>query len=510
MQLPSREQIAAIKDPEKRREAEELVVEISRVIDLNPMAAISAYPKQKRFLASQEKWKVFYGGNGAGKTHIGVIDDLVQLLDEDWLPEWVRPFKRWKAPFYLRVVTPKFGISEEVILEKFRELCPKEALVGGGFDKAYRKDSRKLLFANGSHVLFNTADQDRDAHAGVRLHRVHFDEEPPGEKGKGIYHENLARLRDFQPDVQVMFTMTPLLGLSWTYDELYSRVEQHMQEPGVFLSAEDELFCVIASIRDNVFIDAEEQIRTLRNIPERERKAMIEGVYVHFHGVVLDRFDEQVHTVESPSREHVRGLETIIGIDPGVARGGVVWTGFDRDNHALVYDELYPSGMTVPEIAKAIKDKNEFWGLDDPMYVIDPSARNRVLTNAQSVEALFAAEDIFCVHGQQDRLAGVLQMKARVEQGALLVSRSCQNWLYESRRWIVAEDEESGKGASTGFRTKGPDHLMDPTRYSLMQRIYTPEHVVENDPADRWRPGHAPKAAYLKPRPMSAPMGVMS
>jgi hypothetical protein len=47
-----------------------------------------------------------------------------------------------------------------------------------------------------------------------------------------------------------------------------------------------------------------------------------------------------------------------VGIDPGVARGGVVWCGFDRDNVMLVFDELYPEGKTVGEIAKEIRAKN--------------------------------------------------------------------------------------------------------------------------------------------------------
>ena len=52
-----------------------------------------------------------------------------------------------------------------------------------------------------------------------------------------------------------------------------------------------------------------------------------------------------------------------VGIDPGIRRGGVVWVAFDRDNHMLVFDELYPGSETVPEIAKQIHAKNRLWGL---------------------------------------------------------------------------------------------------------------------------------------------------
>jgi hypothetical protein len=71
-------------------------------------------------------------------------------------------------------------------------------------------------------------------------------------------------------------------------------------------------------------------------------------------------------------------------------------------------------------------------------------------------------------------------MKARLGAGALKVSSACTSWLREQDRWLVASDEETQesrprsnvKGAS--FATIGPDHLMDPTRYVLMERAWDP------------------------------------
>jgi hypothetical protein len=210
-------------------------------------------------------------------------------------------------------------------------------------------------------------------------------------------------------------------------------------------------------------------------------------------------------------------LQTYVGIDPGMARGGVVWVGFDRGNDALVYDELYPSGQTVPSVALDIILRNAHWGLGNererragvalvreqlgdgmltnaqasekigllratspgpqPLYIIDPSARNRSLTDAQRVESEFQRAGIFTVPGQNDRRAGVMQMRARLEHKALLVSRECANWIRESERWLVDRDEvtdeqRSNTGSPDTFATKGPDHLMDPTRYVCMERSY--------------------------------------
>jgi hypothetical protein len=163
-----------------------------------------------------------------------------------------------------------------------------------------------------------------------------------------------------------------------------------------------------------------------------------------------------------------------VGIDPGVARGGVVWCGFDRDGVQLVYDELYPEGKTVGEIAKAIKAKNRWWGIDPDFYVIDPSARNRSLVNAQSVEAEFQRNDIFPIHGQNSREAGILQLRGRLENGGLFIAENCKAVLYEAKRWLVAKDEKTSEQTASGdqFVTKGPDHTWDPIRYCAMERLW--------------------------------------
>jgi hypothetical protein len=97
-----------------------------------------------------------------------------------------------------------------------------------------------------------------------------------------------------------------------------------------------------------------------------------------------------------------------------------------HENAGLVFDEWCPENenMVVPELAEGIKRRNkEKWGGIKPRYVIDPSARNRATVNAEQVEAEFARAGIFCQHGQNDRAAGILEMKARLQHGSLRLAR---------------------------------------------------------------------------------------
>src|SRR3954465_2979916 len=49
--------------------------------------------------------KMGTAGNQAGKTTIGIVDDLIQLCDRDAIPPWLQQYKFWEPPFRLRVVT---------------------------------------------------------------------------------------------------------------------------------------------------------------------------------------------------------------------------------------------------------------------------------------------------------------------------------------------------------------------------------------------------------------------
>jgi hypothetical protein len=503
-QIHQLEQFLA-ENPERAKEVAAEVAQLHAILEDNPLHYFEPYPKQAEFLRAREPKKAFFGGNGAGKSAIGTVDDIIQVVDREAVPAHLREFKRWDPPVHLRVVAPKMGVIENTVLEKFRELCPKSQLIGGSFDKAYNKVTRTLLFRNGSKILFNTGDQDRDAHAGVELRRCRFDEEPEGDHGRGLYTENVARLRKFMPDAQISFTMTPLFGLSWTYDEIYERRN------------DDDVHVTVASMLDNPYIAAEETVRQLQHLSEAERRAVIDGEFVHFHGSVLDVRERHVVPAVAPAQ--LSGQTIYVGIDPGIRRGGVVWVAFDKDNGMLVFDELYPESLTVPQIAEQIKAKNRQWGVS-PVYVIDPSARNRSLVNAENVEGAFAREGIYPSPGQNERLSGVLQMRARLEQDALLVTENCVNWLFEAKRWLVAKDEvteeqtPTAKGAGGSFATIGPDHLMDPTRYVAMERLYqlTSQPGRSSEP---WDPHRAMSAQWLTqnaPRGGAAgqPLGNMS
>lgn len=494
---------------QQKTERAALLAELDRVEKENPLAFVVPHEKQAQFLAAREFRKAFFGGNGSGKTYIGLTDDLIQAVPRDFLPERLLQYKRWEPPFQCRIVCPKWSVVD-VVVEKLRQIVPVKALWKQSFDDAFSKKQMRLHFDCGSRFLFNTADQDRDAHSAVELHRCHFDEEPPGEQGFGIYTENLVRLRSAIPNAQIMFTMTPLLGLSWTYDEIWERRD------------EEGIFCVVASMRDNPHIDSEAMIKELSYLPEAERTAIIEGNFVHFHGLVIADWDEVRNICEPPSIPAVHSASLIVvSIDPGITQAAVTWNAFDKYNRQLVFDERYPTNSpntNVNQIAKQIRQVNYNWRLRDSnvIYVIDPSARNRVLTNGEDVEGVFAREGIYTTPGQNPLRAGILELRSRASSGALRVSKECLNVLKERSRWVIDRDESDTTRTQEAFRTKGPHHTWDTIRYAAMFSPWTHTSLTLQSPHQGLRyDSHtglmkAPDLSYLRPKFAVPPMGKMS
>ncbi len=362
--------------PEERAAVDEQIIAYEEQCERNPLWAFMPFPKrgmdtgaQVGFLsAGRVKVKIGTAGNQAGKTQIGIIDDLIQLCDRDSLPPWLQQYKCWEPPFRLRVVTMDlnshlFG----VFIPKFQEWCPKDQLQGGSWESAFNKTRRVLTFKNGSTVQFLSADQDREVHQGATLDRVHFDEEPPPPNGYDIYKE--SRFRVMAREGQLMFTMTPLLGLSWSYDELWLRKSDPDENIAGFQW----------SLLDNIHIPEaaiKQEIASCRS--EREYKARILGDFTSFRGRVLEQFQDEKHIVDI-DRKVIRNLDVIVGIDPGLSKGGVVFCGFDKENRMVVFDEIYFSNIPmvspdpkVDTVVKAIRMKNKQWGVKPLFYVVDP------------------------------------------------------------------------------------------------------------------------------------------
>jgi len=170
------------------------------------------HQKQIDFHSSPAKTRLYVGGNRSGKSY-GNVAECVYWLRKN------HPYRRIPVGDYEgcrgRINTVDFiNGADKILLPIFKQLVPPSLLINGSFDDSYHKQSRVLTLNNGSFMEFLSYESDLDKFAGTSRHFVSYDEEPP----EVIYTENKARLIDTQG--HQWFSMTPVEGMSWVYDEI--------------------------------------------------------------------------------------------------------------------------------------------------------------------------------------------------------------------------------------------------------------------------------------------------
>jgi phage terminase large subunit-like protein len=458
----------------ERQELAPYIAAYQAHLEANPLLNFQPHPKQSLFLASTVPLKAFLGGNRSGKTTCGIVDDLIQACSPEDLPEHLLGFKKWQPPFFCRIVAPDFvSTMEGVIFNKLREWCPRNAMEGGSWDKAYDKQRRMLWFSNGSWMQFLTFEQDLDKHSGAALHRVHFDEEPPSD----IRRECLMRLIDFGGDE--LFTMTPLFGMSWMFDSIY--------EPYVKGDLDDAIV-VEVDMDDNPHLDEVTKKRALAGLSEEERNARKSGRFVHFGGMVFGEFSGN-HVVDQFPYDyftpgHPGEFDMIyVGIDPGTRHlAAAVFVACTPDGQLIVFDEVGIKDGTVRDMAGEIALLRAKWSITPRMYVIDPAARNRNHQTGRSDQMEYMDAGIVAVPGQNAVTAGIQNIKARLQASPpqLRVTENCAGLIDEFHKYRWTKQKRNADGADPKEEPlKTNDHRLDALRYVAMARPYAPAVVTD-------------------------------
>jgi hypothetical protein len=271
-------------------------------------------------------------------------------------------------------------------------------------------------------------------------------------------------------------------------------------------------------MEDNPYNSQEAIDKFVARLTEDEKRMRLHGEFVHLGGMFYEEFSDR-HVVDPITPDHLKGQEIVVGIDPGRERTGVVWLAFDKDNAAVVFDEFNPGKeAVVPDVAAEIKRRNLAWDIQDAIYVIDPSSRNTTAINADAVEAAYARAEIYCQRGQNDRAAGILEIKRRLQDAepngtpapSLTFTRNCGQTvkqMREYRRDLKKADEWAAVAQTMTTRFD----LIDAVRYAVMSRTWTqPYEQTKRRPAyqPNFQPAYATEREFFLDDP--APFGDFS
>jgi hypothetical protein len=280
-------------------------------------------------------------------------------------------------------------------------------------------------------------------------------------------------------------TMTPVEGMTWTYDTLY-----------IAARTNDDLFVVEVETDENPHINPGEIDVLQAGLSDDEREARRKGKYVQIGGLIYKMLDEK-HFIDvfMPPRDWLH----FAMMDHGLANPTCfLWAAVNRDGFMVVYDEHYKAGEVVEYHGAAVHRKNMDHSRVPDYYVGDPSIRNSDPITGTSVQIEYINMGIPIVLGNNDQRAGINLVASKfrgvVTQSGLHIPQlyicrdTCPNLTYEIQRlrWATwANRTMDNNKNKKEEQHKRNDHAPDALRYGVSSRpelggddgTYVPEFV---------------------------------
>lgn len=405
----------------------------------SPLLPTRLHDKQRAALEADARHRWLFWGNQVGKTTVGAVDVGLTALGRHPVDPWEPPVTQWASAL-------TWDLWETILLPELLTWLPPDRIIDA--PEPYVKSSKRTIMVradNGavSRIVGKSAEQGRAKYQSARIHKVWLDEEHP----ETIWDELQPRLVRFGG--RTLATMTPLLGLTWTYHRIY--------EPWRRGQA-DHHWASHAGLQDNPAID-EEDIEALR----RELKgnpsqlaARLDGRFVRPQGIAL-KYDPNRNLQSWPDdvvRRVVReqGWPLFAGIDFGSWRFGFVLCGADRAERVQVLEEYFSQRETLELRAEQIHEILTSYGAPEDTRIWGDSANATDITEIN--EAFKRIDSPYRVVGvareNKLRTASVTRLNNLLTRGALLFRRE----LGDGMTWKL------GQSAAAEGRTVAGSRLL--------------------------------------------------
>jgi Terminase RNaseH-like domain len=217
-----------------------------------------------------------------------------------------------------------------------------------------------------------------------------------------------------------------------------------------------------ASWDDVPHISPNERTELLRSIPPHQVDARTRGVPMLGSGAIYP-IDERL--VACDPRPIPAYWPKGYGFDVGWNWTAAVFMAHDRDTDILYVYDAYKHSKAEPAIHAAAIRSRGAWLQGE----IDPAARGRAQSDGRQLLAMYEELGLLLRPADNTVEAGIATVWQRLSTGRLRVFKHLSDWFGEFR--IYRRDE-------TGKVVKTNDHLMDATRYRVMD---TASMISESD-----------------------------
>ncbi len=403
------------------------------------------YPKQIDFFTSNAPRIAYGGARGGGKSWAMRVKFILLALSHDGL-----------QILLLRRTFPELRENHILPLQK--------ALKGIA---VYRDSTKEFIFKNGSRIKLGYCQNESDIlqYQGQAYEVIGMEEATQFTELQYTALTESNRLsgqvKNFSP--RMYFTCNPGgIGHNWV-KRLFIDREYRGDE-----KSEDYIF-IPSTVYDNEYIISQnpEYLRTLKNLPEARRRAMLYGDWDAFEGQYFPEFSREKHTClpfTIPDE-----WTKFCAFDYGLDMTACLWLAYPPDKKKIyVYREVYEPNLILSEAAKKILDAST--GEKIRYYVASPDLAGRRQDSGKSGFDILASHGLRGVmSADNERIHGwrVIRefLKDRDENGPTLkIFSSCTNLIRTLPR-LTFDTKISEDVSSTPHElTHAPDAL----RYALM------------------------------------------
>lgn len=467
--------------------------------------------KQEEFLRRTEDEVLFGGSKGPGKTD-ALLMEATRQTDK----------KNYKALILRRTHT-----QLQEIVDRSKRYFP-------GMGASYNSQTHRWVFPSGAVIQFGSIPNKGDEYQyqGQEFPFIGFDQLEEFAENQYLFLIAQSRTSDASIRCYIRATANPGGGTT-SKNQRYSPAIGHLwvrkyfikgREPGKTytetfklpypVNGKTELTrtrCFIpASVYDNpILLKANPQyLTTLLQLPEKLRKALLDGNWDVFEGQYFSEWDEKVHVIEP--FDIPKEWKRYRGLDHGsFAPTACLWFALDFEGNLYCYREYYatpsqPEEKLASFHASRIKARSILPDKNPETIAVtfaDPSMWSKSSTDGKSAQEFYQAEGIPLTPANNDRVNGWITVREHLkwEPGfapKLRIFNTCSNLIRTLPELI--HDETNPED----LNTDGEDHLADALRYFLVSRSRIPQRTKTEPPEGSFQAilkAHARKKAEQEP-----------
>lgn len=455
--------------------------------------------KQNEFLAASEDEVLYGGAAGGGKTDALVIDAMGLQ------------YEALKYPWYRAIIFRQ-------TYDQLTEVIDRGRMYYDSVDEYddYKENKHIFQFKSGAKIImaYATHRKHLDNHQGKEYQYIGW-EELTQWATKEFYDYLLTRCRASTRvsaiPTRVRATCNPG-GPGHHWVKQYFNIPNNgaptvftetvdIDIPGVKPSTESFTRRFIpARLVDNPHLMHDRRyLARLSLLPDRLKKALLEGRWDLIEGQFFSHFDPKVHVIKAftPPPEWPRWRAMDWGFRKPYAIG---WFTMNPDGQIFMYRELYGYGgepdvgsqETIGTVSTKIKKSEQLEtkaGIEFRRNPADTNIWARAGTSAAEKEItgakIFKQKGINwvkAIKGPGSRIAGWAVMHELMKDRKFFVMDNCTHWIR------TVPDLQIDPDNPEDLLTDMEDHAADMTRYSLMSRHQKPDRKGRQKPT-RHKPG---------------------